>query len=413
MGFFSSKKDSPPPPIPKLEEEDQVDNLNTDSNTDNTPSSPRAEPKENIKLNSLIAGVEKLKAQAEANAELRQIFSEKFTRIDEEIGELRTMLIDREKEMKNLEITATKAADLVGEVQPEKLMIEVKRMDAKVEALKGKLESHEQINDTLMEELKEVRNNIRTFRGVKEIEKMTKDLLEDQTVLRKIEATVEQHSDKVESMFMEMNKRYEEIKRLKDMAENLSTSFSKVNAEVGDFKIKFQNLASKDEFNKFKTDINAVITPLRDDEEALDKMVTELKSLQKDVLPLVKKYQAMNEEQNIAKKDYENFKIGIHQKVDDRIKNYEQIIVRLERQNEAVMKQNDAFLHKFDGEIDRLKDIKQMMNMKGANLEGTDVMLQRVQSLENDNQQLQDAIRRMGLLFKRVLEKQKENMLIN
>ena len=253
-------------------------------------------------IQSLTADVEKLKAQSEANNELRQLFSEKFSRLDEEIGELRSMLVDREKDMQTLEVTAAKASELVSEVQPEKLMIEVKKQEVKLESLKGKIESHEQINETIMEELRGIRNSIRAFRGVKEIEKMTKDLLEEQAIVKKIEGRIEHHSDKVESMFLEINKKYEKFRLFKEQADSLNDMFSRSMSEFEDFKIKFSNLASKEEFEKFQDEIKSVTGPLKKDEEKFERMLKEFRNLERETLPLIKKYKGLDEEQNEARK---------------------------------------------------------------------------------------------------------------
>jgi len=59
--------------------------------------------------------------------------------------------------------------------QPEKIMTEVQKQDAKTEALKANLEGNESIMDRVMEELKETKRKVEFFRGIEEIVKLRID----------------------------------------------------------------------------------------------------------------------------------------------------------------------------------------------------------------------------------------------
>ena len=75
-------------------------------------------------LGSAIADLEKLKAQFSSFHEMQKASNERFSRVGEQIGELRTMIIDRDRASQHLEAKATQAIDLVETIKPEKLMIE-------------------------------------------------------------------------------------------------------------------------------------------------------------------------------------------------------------------------------------------------------------------------------------------------
>src|SRR5689334_9433523 len=87
----------------------------------------------------------KIKGQLDSFAEVRKATTERFSRISEQMGELRGMIIDTNKAMGKVEVSSTKAIDLVESVHPEKLMIEVRKQDGKVEALRASIESNEAI----------------------------------------------------------------------------------------------------------------------------------------------------------------------------------------------------------------------------------------------------------------------------
>jgi hypothetical protein len=98
----------------------------------------------------------KIYAQLDSFGEIRKANSERFTRLSEQLGELRGMIVDTNKAMGKTEVAATKAVDLVESVHPEKLMIEVRKQDGKIESLRANIEGNEAIVKDLMGEVKKL-----------------------------------------------------------------------------------------------------------------------------------------------------------------------------------------------------------------------------------------------------------------
>ena len=111
----------------------------------------------NRDLVKVTTEIDRLKASVESFGEIRKGLTERISAISEQIGELRAMILDRDRTIQEIEIKSVKAADLVESVQPDKLMVGLQREDAKFEALKANLEGNEAIMERIMEELKEMR----------------------------------------------------------------------------------------------------------------------------------------------------------------------------------------------------------------------------------------------------------------
>lgn len=206
--------------------------------------------------------VEKLKGQAEANSELRIVNDEKFSRIDEQIGELRSMIIDREKDLGILEVKATKAADLVAEVQPEVLFSEVKKTDIKIESVKGKLESYHELNNTILEELKGLRRVVKTFRGIDDVREMLNDANKDLSSYEKIEGQVESRADKIEDIYNDFLKKFDEFKNFKDQLIDIKEKVKNYENEFNKVKDLDKDILKKSEFNSFSEKIHSFINTL-------------------------------------------------------------------------------------------------------------------------------------------------------
>ena len=208
--------------------------------------------KDEQELLKLKSGLERVEAKIEGIFETKKISDERFSRISEEIGELRSMLIDREREIKELEGKATRAHDLVQEVQPELLKDSIDKQDLKIDAIKNKIDSNDSIMNKIIEELKDIRNKIELFRGVEETIKLNKNVREELINIRKIEQNIKIHADKVENIFIRLEKKFEDFESYKKDAEKLSDDFKKFAEEFTKIKGNTEKYVSKEDLHNLK-----------------------------------------------------------------------------------------------------------------------------------------------------------------
>jgi len=194
---------------------------------------------------ALSADIIKLKAKFDQFAELRKLINERFTRINEQVGELRGMIMDTNRSMQDMEVKTVKAVDLVEAVHPDKLMVDVRKQDAKIESLKAGIESNDSIMKSLMDQLKEMRHQLMSFRGIEEMVKLSEEVKKELMEIKKVQATVERHSDKIEGIFIESQKRFKEFESLGDSIKEVQKQLSSVQEATDSLKVKVQTFASK------------------------------------------------------------------------------------------------------------------------------------------------------------------------
>jgi hypothetical protein len=201
-------------------------------------------------ISRLRADVDKLIAQFSSFYEMQKANTERFTRINEQVGELRAMIVERDKDAQRLEAKATQAIDMVETVQPDKLMIELRKGDTKIEALRAELESREIIMNNIVAELKDMRNRMNLFKGTEQVMKLNEEVKGELMDIRTVKAVVERHADKVETIFSEMQKRFSNFERFGTVTEELDKSFKQMVSDFDSIKIKIANLVSKEEMEK-------------------------------------------------------------------------------------------------------------------------------------------------------------------
>jgi len=221
-------------------------------------------------VSQLAAEIEKIKASLEAFTEVRKSTSERFNRISEQIGELRAMILDRDKTIQEVELKSIKAYDLVETVQPEKIMTEVQKQEA-----------NETIMDRVMEELKDAKQKIKFFRGVEEIVKLSEEVKQELIEIKKIESKININTDKIETIYAEVRKKYQMIDSFDSELQEMKAGVEQNTKDAQFAKDKINGLASKDDLDHLVHKVQRYVDALKDLEKksSMSKDIDQLKSI--------------------------------------------------------------------------------------------------------------------------------------
>lgn len=231
------------------------------------PASPPLNPSSSGDLASLTklqTEIDRMKASIEAFAEVRKSFTERFSRVSEQIGELRSMILERDKSIQEIELKAIKSYDLVAAVQPEKIMTQVQKQDAKTEALKANLEGNESIMERVMEELKNVKKKVEFFRGVEEIINLSEEVKKELIEIKKIESKTSLNADKVDTIYAEMRKKFQFVDEAESKLNEIKIGTDQNAKDVNFLKERIGGLASKDEVENLVRKVQRYIDALKE-----------------------------------------------------------------------------------------------------------------------------------------------------
>ena len=233
-----------------------------------TPSASAADAAAMIKL---TASVERLKAQLETFHELQKASVERFSIINEQIGGLRTMILDGDKDSKMLEAKATQAIDMVESVQPDKLMMELKKVDNRIEMIKSPIESNTAIIENTIKELKDIRTKFGAFKGIDESLKLGEEVKKAWVENKKIDANITKHSSKVETIYSEMWKKFKDFERFSSIISDVDKGLKQITVEVDTMKIKMSSFSTKKDnetligkLEAFEKHVDLVVAALND-----------------------------------------------------------------------------------------------------------------------------------------------------
>ena len=244
--FLKSKKKEEENQEEELEES-EVEKEETNQKDSNLSSDSSSAAPSLLKLST---EVDRLKASQEAFQEVRKSFTERFNHISEQIGELRSMILERDRTIQTLELKSVKAIDLVESIKPDKFMMDLERQNVKIEALKANLEGNEAILDQVMEELKETRRKISFFRGIEEIIKLSEEIKKGLIGIKKIEGTINIQTDKVQTIYSEMRKKIQDLDTFNSQLQESKANIEQNSKDLDILKTKIINFAEKEEVDK-------------------------------------------------------------------------------------------------------------------------------------------------------------------
>ncbi len=206
--------------------------------------------------------IDKLKVEVQSFKEIRQLNEQRFQRMSEEIGDLRRSGIEMERAMSRMKMESTRAVDLVGSVQPEKLRMDLEKEDARITKLEARQRADEELMGHIADEIKNLKAETSAFRGTEAVIQLNEEVKQELANVKKVELTVEKHADKVEEIFISMQKRFNEFLRMSEKFDSLEKSFNRFMKDASRIKVQFDDLVTREDIRKirgeFEGDVNSI-----------------------------------------------------------------------------------------------------------------------------------------------------------
>ena len=227
--------------------------------------------------------VERMDARLESINDLIKGFSERFSAISQQIGELRGMSLSNEKAISKIDAESAKAIDIVEAVKPEKIRFDYERIGQRVEELSAKIESNKEYQDNVVEQMKDLKRKAESFIGVEGLIHLQADVKKDLLNIQQINAKAEMHADKAEQLFIEIERISHENNQVLETLGNFERNYASLKKDFEKIKIDFSNIATKNDLTELKKRMESKVSlvdnavsyteKVRDDNEKLLRLV--------------------------------------------------------------------------------------------------------------------------------------------
>jgi len=199
---------------------------------------------------------ERINARLDSFSELLKGYGERFSKLSEQIGEVRTMALVNEKSIAKGTQEAAQVIDMFKEVKPEKLRIEYQKSDLKINEVDEKVESTKQLMETIMNEIKDIRMKAGIFVGTEALLKLNEDIKKDLIEVQRTANQVRVNADKSEQIFIELRRGFAETQKKNELIDNINVSQAEIKKELEKLRLEHTDIVSQEDFEDFKKTFN-------------------------------------------------------------------------------------------------------------------------------------------------------------
>ncbi len=213
------------------------------------------------RIESVSMSVEKIEGKLESERAISSGIEERISHLTEEIGELRSMILDRERGFNEIETNFKKIEAMTEEIQPQAIKRDLDRKEREIIDITVKIERLEAISSETNRQIKLFREQMDKIRSLDNLLKVSKDIEENITKIKDTEKYTDRMAAKTEELFTELDKRLSQFVSHTARIESLDELTRDLMKSQDKNEIKLKEAVFKEDLEKLK---NSVISSVNE-----------------------------------------------------------------------------------------------------------------------------------------------------
>ncbi len=250
------------------------------------------------------AEIDKMKAQVEAVKEGRKVDDDKIQRVIEGLAEVRTMVYGREASTKEQEIKFEKAMDIMGRIEPEKIIMEIGRRDKEISNTGLRMSKLEETSKEFGEMLKRIETLLRNVGSLEHVITISNEASEKLMIMENIQRSNQKMMDKIQGIYAELSKRMEEFMLYRAKQDRIDDLMNDVMKNMDDLTTRSAYFVTKDDLESLKASIQTTIASA----PAAPSEASGLQAQKEEIEMLMKSMEDEFKSRTISKEEYEKMK---------------------------------------------------------------------------------------------------------
>jgi len=197
------------------------------------------------KLEKVTAELEKMKAHIDAVREQKNTDTERSSRINEELGELRSGFHTNEGRLSEAEMKIKDHDITLSDLRPQKYTKSIRSIDRALKMHEGRLDKHDDLTNMIMKRITGIKDVLEQFGSMEEIAKMNKETSKKLISIDEREKRIRRISDKLDGIFSELNKRLDEFIFYKAKQDNVGELVDELLRNIDEMGTKLGKFAEK------------------------------------------------------------------------------------------------------------------------------------------------------------------------
>jgi chromosome segregation ATPase len=196
--------------------------------------------------------IEKMQAFLDAMKDDKTSRDEIMRRLTEEIGELRSSVNSLDRKVSQQEILVGEVNTSVTDLKPQKFVKFLKKQDMQVKVHDSKIQRMEDLTTVITKRLSTVEDVLKKIGGLEKIADFGRDIAKRLVDIENREKRIGRISDKIDSIFIELNKRMDEFMLYKAKQDTLDELSREMMKAIDDMNTKIEKYAEKEDLDMLR-----------------------------------------------------------------------------------------------------------------------------------------------------------------
>ncbi|UCD07416.1 MAG: hypothetical protein JSW41_00320 [Candidatus Aenigmatarchaeota archaeon] len=212
------------------------------------------------KVEKMEVRLEKMNAFLTAIKDEKASEDETIRRLTEEIGEMRSSIGALDRKASQQEIIVTELNTAIGELKPQKFVKFLRKEDMRVKMHDAKIQKIEDTTSLLIKKMTQVEEVLKKIGSLEKIADFGRNIAKRLVEIENREKRIGRISDRIDTIFMELNKRLDEFMLYKAKQDTLDELSREMMKAIDNMNTKIEGFAKKEDLNLLRDTLESKIS---------------------------------------------------------------------------------------------------------------------------------------------------------
>ena len=208
-------------------------------------------------LDSISITVEKLDGKLESERAVATGIEERISRLTEEIGELRSMILDRERGYNEIETGFKKIEAMTEEIQPEIIKKDLDKKEREIIQITVQTEKQDALLCETNRQVKLFREQMDKIKSLNNLLKVSKNIEENISKIKDTERYTGRMAAKTEELFTELDKRITRFATQIEKIDSIDELTKELTETLDKNEVKLKEAVFKEDIEKLKSTLTS------------------------------------------------------------------------------------------------------------------------------------------------------------
>ena len=212
-----------------------------------------------IKIKQLVMDIEKLKAEVEGLREVKFSSDERIKELAESTGEIRSILFQKDSLVKELEARIKLIDDSIAVIDPKKIAKDFQKQEERVSQSEAKSEKVEAMYRDIFKKFEESKNILESIKSVENLKEKVRQMEELVNKSLETKAEVDRLAGRTEKFYTEIEDKIKDFSNMKATLEKLDGLTKEMTKSIDEINIKLVGSTKKEDIETFKKTIDDIV----------------------------------------------------------------------------------------------------------------------------------------------------------